>query len=191
MALCEHCAAELEKPAERLPAPWFDHVARRIAGERARPTEWRLLEILWRRRDRFVSQDSLMILLYAHRPDEAPLGKIIDVFVCQLRRRLALTPYSIATKFGAGYRFIEPAALEAPKVGEVENGVPLPQATQCAGSLGDKFGFAAMQIGQSRIIENVPLNTLRAAIYRATRYGFGRFALAAVFLGAIRVWRIE
>jgi hypothetical protein len=48
-----------------------------------------------------------------------------------------------------------------------------------------------MQLGQSRVIENVPIDTLRSATNRATRYRFGRFAFAAVLLGVIRVWRIE
>ena len=76
MALCEHWRAELvDGRAERLPGPWFDHDQRRVAGTPLTKFEWQLLEILWRRRDRTVSVDSLMTLLYGDRVDNPPADK--------------------------------------------------------------------------------------------------------------------
>jgi len=48
MALCEHCQAQLDGKAERLPGPWFDHDDQKVAG-RLQPKQWQTLEILWRR----------------------------------------------------------------------------------------------------------------------------------------------
>ena len=45
----EHCLAQLDGKAERLPGPWFEHDERKIASGRLRPKQWQVLEILWRR----------------------------------------------------------------------------------------------------------------------------------------------
>lgn len=108
MALCEHCRAELERPDEKLPPPWFDHGTHEVAGVRLPPIPWKILEILYRRRDRVVSKDSLMTLLYSDRPDNPPCEKIIDVFICRLRSVLKSTPYSIRTQWAIGYQWLEP-----------------------------------------------------------------------------------
>jgi DNA-binding winged helix-turn-helix (wHTH) protein len=107
MALCEHCRAELDSPAERLPPPWFDHDKREIAGRRVTPRQWAMLQILWRRRGRLVTKDSFLTLMYGVEADNPPFEKIVDVFVCKLRQRLASTPYSIETVWGHGYRLAE------------------------------------------------------------------------------------
>jgi DNA-binding response OmpR family regulator len=106
MALCECCLAEIQAPAERLPPPWFDYDRQEIAGRRAQQKVWRLLEILWRRRGRAVSRDSIMTLLYSDKADP-PLDKVVDVHVSKLRPMLKPTPYAVETDWGNGYRLVE------------------------------------------------------------------------------------
>jgi two-component system cell cycle response regulator CtrA len=107
MALCEHCRAELDNPTERLPPPWFDHDRREVAGHRLTPREWQLLNILWRRRGKVLAKESLITLMYSDEVDNPPFDKIIDVFVCKLRRRLTPSPYWVETIWGHGYRLDE------------------------------------------------------------------------------------
>ena len=106
MALCEHCRAALEGTAERLPPPWFDHDKHLIAGRRATKMQWALLEVLYRRRGRIVSKDSLITLMYSDRLD-VPFDKIIDVYICKLRPLLAASPYRIRTHWGEGYQLMD------------------------------------------------------------------------------------
>lgn len=52
-----------------------------------------------------VTKDGALVVMYGHRPaDEMAEEKIIDVFVCKMRRKL--TPFGIAieTIWGRGYR---------------------------------------------------------------------------------------
>jgi DNA-binding response OmpR family regulator len=108
MALCEHCRAELDGRVERLQPPWFDQDRHAVAGKRVRPTVWLILEILYRRRrGRPVSTDSLMTLLYEGRPDDPPNDKIIQVFVCLLRKALLPTPFAIQTTWNVGFTLVE------------------------------------------------------------------------------------
>ncbi|MEJ6845114.1 helix-turn-helix domain-containing protein [Sinorhizobium fredii] len=50
-----------------------------------------------------VTKQSLMMALYGDRPDE-PEIKIVDVFVCKLRKKVARFGISIETVWGQGYR---------------------------------------------------------------------------------------
>lgn len=52
-----------------------------------------------------VSKTSLMAALYPLEADEAEI-KIIDVFVCKLRRKLAPLGVEIGTAWGRGYRLV-------------------------------------------------------------------------------------
>lgn len=51
----------------------------------------------------FATKQSIMMALYSDRPDQDPEIKIVDVFVCKMRKKL--TPYgvSIDTVWGQGY----------------------------------------------------------------------------------------
>ena len=54
-------------------------------------------------KNRFASKESLMMAIYRdHQQDEAEI-KIVDVWVCKMRRKL--TPFGIAvqTQWGQGY----------------------------------------------------------------------------------------
>lgn len=115
MPLCERCNAEIIEPAHRLPLPWFDHDLHRVGGRPCTALRWRLLEILWHRRARYVSRDSLHSLLYQDRLDDPPDDRIVVVTLCYLRRLLRDTPYRIECRKFTGYRLVEP--LTARSVG--------------------------------------------------------------------------
>ena len=107
MALCERCLAEIGRPQDRLPEPWFDHDACQIAGFYVATVPWGLLEILWRRRGKIISRESLMALLYGAASANPPDERIITVYVCKLRRALMPTPFTIRAEYGRGYRLID------------------------------------------------------------------------------------
>jgi DNA-binding response OmpR family regulator len=65
------------------------------------PTERLLLGILIRRRR--VTKDQLMTALYCDRPDNEPCAKIIDTFICKMRRKLEPHGIEIKTVWNAGY----------------------------------------------------------------------------------------
>lgn len=109
MALCERCQVEIIRPQDRLPEPWFDQDAHTIAGQWMRLSCWRVLEILWQRRGKMVSRDSLMTLLYSHLRD--PPEDRIPVYVSFLRPALKATPFVIQNERGRGYRLIERGEL--------------------------------------------------------------------------------
>lgn len=51
------------------------------------------------------TKQSIMMALYGDRPDE-PEIKIVDVFVCKLRKKLSRFGVTIDTVWGQGYRLI-------------------------------------------------------------------------------------
>jgi Transcriptional regulatory protein, C terminal len=188
MAWCECCLAEIETAPQRLPPPWFDHDRHKIADRHVAPKVWQVLEILWRRRGKLVSIDSFMTLLYGDKNDP-PEARTVATFMCYLRGALEPTPYRIKNAHGAGWRLLE-VGLGEPRLGPIEDKVPLPHAKRFAKPGGDKYGLGAMQLGQSRKIEGARLSAVRAACYNANRAGYGRFALAAGD-DELRVWRVE
>jgi len=195
MTLCEHCRAEVAGQGERLPPPWFDHDRHTVAGEHLSLKRWQTLEILWRRRDRVVSTDTLMTLLYSDRPDDPPDEKIIDVLVSQLRRDLEPTPCSIRTDWGFGYQLCEYKHMAGdPVLGEVADDVPLPRPkplTWAGWVRNDKYQLAELKVGQSRRVDNAKLGTLKSACQRAQQRGYGSFTAGYDGKGVMRIWRVE
>ena len=195
MTLCEHCRAEVAGQGERLPPPWFDHDRHTVAGEHLSLKRWQILEILWRRRDRVVSTDTLMTLLYSDRPDDPPDEKIIDVLVSQLRRDLEPTPCSIRTDWGFGYQLCEYKHMAGdPVLGEVADDVPLPRPkplTWAGWVRNDKYQLAELKVGQSRRVDNAKLGTLKSACQRAQQRGHGSFTAGYDGKGVMRIWRVE
>lgn len=51
----------------------------------------------------FVTKSAVYNELYAHRIDNAPMDKILDVFVCRLRRKLEPFGVTIITRWGYGW----------------------------------------------------------------------------------------
>ncbi len=71
--------------------------------------EYGVLEVLCRRKGRVLTKQMLLDHLYAGKDE--PVRKIIDVFVCRLRKKLTLAPGCedyIETVHGQGYRFRVP-----------------------------------------------------------------------------------
>src|SRR5215469_13788520 len=64
-------------------------------------TERQLLDILIRRRR--VTKDQLMTALYCHRPDNEPGTKIIDTYICKIRKKLKPHGIEIKTVWCEGY----------------------------------------------------------------------------------------
>lgn len=64
--------------------------------------EGKMLGALMRRE--MQSKDSLWMALYGTRVDDGPEIKIIDVFVCKIRKKLARFGITIDTIWGQGYR---------------------------------------------------------------------------------------
>lgn len=50
-----------------------------------------------------ATKQSIMMAIYSNRIDENPEIKIVDVFVCQMRKKLMLFGIEIATVWGQGY----------------------------------------------------------------------------------------
>src|SRR5438132_6918517 len=81
--ICERCADEIQHgvtlPPEMRGPIWV------IAGQqrRATPMLRRIFKILWSRRDRLVSRDSFMVLLYGTRNDP-PLDRTVDIHLWRL-----------------------------------------------------------------------------------------------------------
>lgn len=81
------------------------------------PKEYEVLEHLALNRTSLVSKDALLTHLYAY--SEEPGARIIDVYVCKIRQKLAQSGCSdvtIDTVWGAGYRLATPATPVAPRM---------------------------------------------------------------------------
>jgi hypothetical protein len=195
MSLCEQCRAEIARPSEKMPEPWFDDDQKTIAGRHCEPMIWRLLQILWPRRGRYTSCDSLMTLLYASETDDPPHDAIIRVYMFRLRQALEPTPFAILCSTGHGYQLVD-RSLVGPRVGAQadvdapETGIPLPRLPKLPVSR-DKYGLRAMLVGGSRVIRGVALDTLRAALHGTAQRGLGTFRAGYDDDGTMRIWRVE
>lgn len=90
--------AQLAPDRSELPV-WLPHLTR---------TERKLLVALGN--GRLMSKDRLHHLMYEDDPNGGPQTKIVDVFVCKLRRKLA-DVIQIETLWGQGYR-LEAESIE-------------------------------------------------------------------------------
>lgn len=113
--VCPCCGQELPKTDDiRVDLDGGFIVAR---GFVVQPTasEFRLFEQLWGGRPRTFTKDQLMEELYWRRSSgEEVEPKILDVYVCKLRKRLEPLGIRIETVWGSGYRI--------PMQGEAANG---------------------------------------------------------------------
>lgn len=77
--------------------------------------ERRIMEAMTGKLGRTVSKGALLDIIYFDRADEEPQIKIVDVFVCKARKKLAGSPWEIETVWGQGYRLkqIRPEAQAA------------------------------------------------------------------------------
>lgn len=64
-------------------------------------SEERLFGVL--RRRNIVTKDIAMMALYSDRAEDSPIDKVVDVFICKLRRKLRPFNIFIQTKWNEGY----------------------------------------------------------------------------------------
>lgn len=62
---------------------------------------------------RLYTKGRLLLELYSDRGDDTPEPKIIDVFICKLRSKVARYGVDIQTVWGTGYQLANPKILEA------------------------------------------------------------------------------
>lgn len=93
----------LRERVAQLEALLFEPITRRPFG--LTNTENRMFQYLKRRMPGAVSKDALMTVLYDGRDEPAP--KIVDVFACKIRKKLAGNGYHIQTIWGVGYALAE------------------------------------------------------------------------------------
>ena len=67
----------------------------------------RLLLILMNHEGECVHKQTILNRLYVETPNDMPEGKIIDVFICKLRKAIADSEYQIETVWGEGYKLIK------------------------------------------------------------------------------------
>ena len=75
------------------------------------PTEERLLAALLSPLE-YMSTEALMIAMYDASPDDEPDDKVIDVFVCKLRKKVKPYGIEIRTIFGRGFAIPNPRRRE-------------------------------------------------------------------------------
>lgn len=106
MAFCPCCG----RPLPDLPDLIVDPAGFLVRNGRFARLTWQeftLFEAMRNRPGRVRSKEQLLAALYALRHDgEVPEIKIIDVFICHLRKKLAPLGLEIQTLWGHGYRFV-------------------------------------------------------------------------------------
>jgi two-component system cell cycle response regulator CtrA len=105
-----------------------------VAGRAVHLTgkEYAILELLTLRKGAVLTKEAFLNHLYGG--IDEPEVKIIDVFICKLRKKLAQAgaPELIGTVWGRGYVLRDPASDAAARFGGAEAPVPAPVAAQPA-----------------------------------------------------------
>lgn len=81
------------------------------------PAEGRILVALFRRGR--STKEQLLEAVHGHRPDaDRPELKIVDVFICKLRRKLAGFGVEIVTIWGCGYELTAEGRAKLERIGQ-------------------------------------------------------------------------
>ena len=103
-----------------------------VAGQQATLTkkEYQIIEILALRKGCVLSKEALLDHLYGGLDEPNP--KIIDVFICKIRRKLASlgAPDFIETNWGRGYMVADKRTVTAATAEPFPTTAPAPQITQ-------------------------------------------------------------
>lgn len=120
-------------------------------GLRMTPKERAIAEYLRARMGKTVSRDAIMNALYFDDPNGGPDIKIIDVFMCKLRRKLIGSGFRIETDHVIGYRMTEGEAAPRSPAGLLpfESGIVLGErqfiiAALLKASLGNPVEYAEL-----------------------------------------------
>ncbi len=70
------------------------------------PSEMRVLGVLLARE--LATKDAIMSALYRDNGKDEAEVKIVDVFVCKIRRKLKAFGFEISTRWGVGYEILDP-----------------------------------------------------------------------------------
>jgi DNA-binding response OmpR family regulator len=72
------------------------------------PSEFELFHLLWEKIGRVKTKQSIMDAIYWRlADDEEPGAKIVDVWICKIRKKLKPLGIEIQTAWGRGFRIIE------------------------------------------------------------------------------------
>jgi two-component system cell cycle response regulator CtrA len=75
---------------------------------RLTPNQRSILSLFFAKMGQVISKGSLLDAAgYHHGWDSEPLIKTVDVYICQLRKRIKTTEYRIETVWGQGYRMVK------------------------------------------------------------------------------------
>lgn len=69
------------------------------------PKELALVQYLYRAEGKLRGKSQIISAIYSA-SEEPPVGKIIDVFVCKIRKKSVDLDFEIETVWGQGYRFV-------------------------------------------------------------------------------------
>lgn len=78
------------------------------------PREYAIFRLLLDAKGAVKSKDKIMDHLYQLSPDDEPDQKIVDVFVCKLRRKLEPLGLEIGTAWARGYYLVAPDGSAPP-----------------------------------------------------------------------------
>ena len=91
---------------------------RSVAFFKLSKSEERIFSILLRQG--YVSRSSILDFLYLERDEDEPYEKILDVFVCRLRKKLGKYGISVQTVWGQGYALTKQMRQKAYEVLDAE-----------------------------------------------------------------------
>jgi len=78
-----------------------------LPGVKLTPNEARVFSLLKARLGRAVSRGALLdAASFHHGWDSEPTNKVVDVYVCRLRRKIKGSGFVIETAWGQGYRMV-------------------------------------------------------------------------------------
>ena len=110
----DHDPVTAEEEVEYLKADDFADILPLVQEYGFTPREARLFLILKRAPSMQVGKEAILTRLYADQIDDAPQLKIIDVFICKMRKKLEGTVWEIETIWGAGYKLVHAPLLPPP-----------------------------------------------------------------------------
>lgn len=102
----DHDPVTAEEEVEYLKADDFADILPLVREYGFTPREARLFLILKRAPNMQAGKEAILTRLYADQVDDAPQLKIIDVFICKMRKKLEGTVWEIETIWGAGYKLV-------------------------------------------------------------------------------------
>ena len=102
---------------------------RRILGIPRRPASL-LLSLM---DGRIHTKENILQIIYMDRPDEAPESKIVDVFVCKIRKKVKPWGVRIETIWGSGYRLVDVDRLKDYLAGKPLEFVPVQEPVPVIG----------------------------------------------------------